>query len=480
MKKLGYSIFILVFLLLLITQILNIQRIGDNLVSYDPYYHNKLTDYTIDYQKIITEIPDSAVSNKVMYTTLLYPFSAVLSLVTNISTFNLYRIMGLFLLILLGLFIFITSKRISNKTFIPYLVLILFFSINYLLIRASMGIPENCAILFLVTFLFLLIIKARIEIFIIFVISYAFYHYRSLIILILLIFIFLILNYKKFKNKSIYTKSLIILPTIFLFCLPIIIEMFHSYAFLVLEYLHLTPSWNTIAPNPALYDIFSLNDFISYFNPLFLVLFPLSVLFFIKKYFNKSKEFYLLLIISLILICALFSNYVGANIPAYRFVMYLSIFLSLFIVSGMSYFFNFNKRAIKVFFILCLFLLFFLNLLIPHGWSGFSYADESALGFIQQENLENHIKISYGAPYYVFFNNSEWDQLFPLEIYKSSNKSFLLNQLNVRYGEGKDILLIISYSGFNLLKQNNPSFFEFMEEYEVYNKENVIIYEVHT
>lgn len=480
MKKKEYLLLFLIFLLVIITQVININRLGGNLVSYDPWYHKAITDYTIKEQNIISTIPDSAIESKVMYTTLLYPLSATISLITDIPTLDTYRIMGTIILIFLGLIIFIISKRLTPIKYISYLVLILFFCINYLLTRTSMNLPENYAILFLGIFLFLFIIKTRIEIFILFFVAYAFYHLRSLIILIILIAIYLLLNHKEMGifKKNFLVKGIIISLITLILCLPIVLEIINSYLFLILEYLHIIPAWETIAPNPGLYEVFDLNKFINYFSIIFILLLPLSSFYFMKP-IKRDKTFYLILTMVLLLLLVLFSSYIGANIPPYRFVMYLSMFISLFCISGLLWLKQKNNKFIFILLVLLVSILFLQNISIKRGWSGFIEIDKQSIEYINQ-NFNENIKVTYGSPYYTQFKNAEWDPIFPLMLFDSNNNNSILKLLLDRYGDNKNVLLIISFDGSRLLKKTNPSFFGFMKDYEIYNKGGVFIYKVNT
>ena len=226
-------LFVLLFIFL---QYNNVSRFfPDRLASYDPYYHMAMTDYTIKEEKVIFYIPDSAYPNtKPMYLTLLYPLSADICLLTWISSIHLFQIMGSIILFFMALFIFIITRR-KYWSSVGYFSITLFLSINYLLTRSSMNLPENYALFFILILLYLLFFHKKAYLVAFFCSIYLFFHYRSAAILVLILLI--ILSVDIFNNFSLsYIKKnigTILKWTFFVIILsfPVFIELLSSYLY---------------------------------------------------------------------------------------------------------------------------------------------------------------------------------------------------------------------------------------------------------
>ena len=130
-------------------------------------------------------------------------------------------------------------------------------------------------------------------------------------------------------------------------------------------------------------------------------------------------------------------------------------------------------------FTLFLLILFTLNVFTPYGWEGILTWEKPIIEKINTD-YPNDIKISYGSPYYVYLNNSDWDFVAPPQIFNSKDYSELRNFLLARYGTNNSILLIVSHNGNKLISQYNPSFYNFMNTSEVYQNKTVHIYKINT
>lgn len=477
MKK-ESIILLIIIILLLIGQIYNLIRIGDFLVSSDPYYHKKLSDFTISEQKNIFKIPNSITETPVNYITILYNHMATLSLITGLSTYKIFQIFGLIILIFLSLFIYITSKRITKSKCLPLILTIFFLSFNYLLTRMTMVLPENFILLFLVVIFFLLYINSRFEIIFIFILSYIYYHSRSVIILFLFLLVYLFFNRNKIIIKKHMYKIILLSIISIILLIPILHELIGSYIYLISSYLGYNEPWAKVTILKSIYKPLTLNDILYNFNPIILIVF-INSLFTYFIYRDKKKKFLLIfLIISFFIFILLLTNIVGSQIPPSRFIMYLSIFIPIISIFELEYLKHRKYLFILLSFVIIIF--FSINIISVHGWSGINNIDKNAIEFIHKYNNinNNSIIITWGSPYYTFFNNSEWNSPIAIELYKINNSEDMIHSINDKYDTNKSILFVVTAAGYNSLYEENPEFFIYMKPNLIYKNESVYIYQI--
>ena len=68
---------LIVVIIFILGQKNNIDRLNENLVSYDPHYHLAITNLSLDNHNLIKNVPTSVNSTSILYTSLLYPFVIV-------------------------------------------------------------------------------------------------------------------------------------------------------------------------------------------------------------------------------------------------------------------------------------------------------------------------------------------------------------------------------------------------------------------
>jgi len=469
---------LLVVVLLLIGQSINLDRIGDNLLAKDPFYHKALTDHTINLGKNLFHEPFSATNDKVNYVTLLYNFGAVQSFLSGVDTLGMFQIMGYFIFILMGFLVYVTSVRISGSKILSVLTMIAFFSIDYLLERTAMNLPENYALLFIIALLYLLISKSRFEYILMILVFHLFFHYRSMIISFSILALYALVNIKKIEWRkwvSLYRIGLVLVAV--LLSLPVLAGLLNSYWYLIAQYLGFIPAQSVLSTSGVLYEPLTLREITGELGIVLLSLLPFGVLYLLRN--PKNKESYLFAIPVLVLLVFVISNLVSSNVPPYRLMSYLAILSVFLFLFALRYFRErVNYRVLAPILILLMVVTFVTATLEPRGWISFRDEDRTTIGYIETMIPESTIKVSYGLPYYTFFKNSESDGVFSGQVSYSSNKEEVLGLLKSKYGEDKAAILVVTSSRIGELRDENPMFFEFMGEYKKFETSRTIIYEV--
>jgi hypothetical protein len=477
-RRIGWKevlVFVLICILFFIGQLNNIQRMGDNLPSYDPYYHKKIVDLTISEHKMIQDIPNVASPARVTYTTLLYPLFSVISIVAGISSLDIFRIFGAILLFFTSLIVFLIVRKETKRNLFGYVAVLVFLSSNYLLTRMSMSLPENFALFILSVILYFLLYYQRGELFVLFFSIYLFYHQRSFVIPLFVALIFLFVNYRSIRKQGIafFKKTSAILIAIIVISLPILIELSISYLFLFRGIIGIETPWEQLAQNSTFYEPFSFNDFVLNLSVIFPVLFFVGLMTLTKKRFPKSNTLWIMAVLTITLVIASMSHFITSSVPSNRFVVYITLFFSVFFGIISSFMIKDKKRIFML-------LIFFItvttvsNLFIEHGWSGFAESDRKAVQFITG-NYTSPIVLNYGSSYYPFMNNVEIDPLFTSVIFRTTNRGEVLNLLRERYGS-KDIVMVISASGFNSLIRDNNQFYNMMDNDLVFEDGSTRVY----
>ncbi len=491
-KKRGInSIFGAISILILLAAILFARywdifhRLDNKLVSYDPWYHLEISEYILDSQSIVFSIPDAAVPTPIIYSSLIYPLSVILSQFTGLTLFNIYQIMGPFLLGLMNLGIYIIIRRITGKT-VPAILGVTLFSSGYMtLTRTTMNLPENYGLFFLILILFIFTTKLDNRLIFFPLLGSIYYHYRSIAIFLLIFFLYIVLSFNAQptpKNFQVKIKKYVIPSFIFIILIiPIIPEIFESYVFIVFQHIGASPSWKVVDPNPVIYMPLTLEDYSFYYGIHFL-LFAFSGI--IILYIEKKKSTLSLLLITAFIVSFLLtqSTRIGIYIQPYRFIIYFGIFAS--IISSISI----NKietiyrnfRFVGIAIIASFIIILMITLLQPHGWIGIDDSDLEAVEYIKTQ-YNGSVMVSWGAPYYALdLPNSEWDPYAMANVFKANSEDELLDFLSNRYGNDKEIILAASNNGRKLLEQNNPNFFTNFKKYQIYKKGGVILYAIRT
>lgn len=477
-----YGVIILLFMVVLfISSYQNIDRLGDKLVSYDPWYHKRITDYTLESGDITYYTPDAVLPTRINYFTLLYPLSAILSDFTGLTTFTIFQVMGPFLLVLINLGIYISIKRMTGKIIPSLLGAVLFSSGYYTLTRTAMNLPENYDLFFLTLAIFIIVSKLDITLIIFPFLGNIYYHYRSVALLLFMIFLYGIISLKigsHLRTLDNFKRYIVPCIIIVMLSLPIISEILKSYIFIITQHVGTNPEWKTIEPNPAIYNTFGFEDYIYYFGEPFLLFAFLGFVLLLKE--NKYRA--TTLTIMTMFVATVFltqSTRIGLYIQPYRFAIYLGMFGSIIGAIAIHRIMK-NSKHVGIITMAILIIMMMYIVVQPHGWSGMTDQDFDAIDYIKT-CCKDSIVITAGSSYSVMnMPNSEWDIVAVANIFKVSPRNTVQNFLHDRYGKNRSIILAISYTGKKLLNQNNPDFFTIFNDSKVYEKDGVILYRIYT
>lgn len=477
-------VFILLFGLVLVSQLVFVVNFGENLAVNDPWYHNKLTEMTLQKQKILQTIPESVSSTQVAYPTLLYPFVASISLITGISSFDIFLMRGILTLILTGVLIFIISKRVSSKKYIPYLTSILYFSSGYALLRSTQSLPENYGLIFLALIVFLLEIKSNGFILALSFVALALFHVATIPVTLLLLAFYFVFSLKSKKTREFNKgKTLLAFVLVILLISPILPLLFSSVSGFASTYFgeqtQTTDSVN-IDPYSGRLSGFNFVKYTTYFDIILLSLLVLGLCSLkYKLEFNKIKDkpvFWAVFLTSAIFTLLLFSDFIGQRFNLARTVAYLIIFYPLLIAYSLE---KFPNKKVIMLLITFAVIIFAQVSISDKAVMSINERDRYFISYLN-ENYPDSIKFSYGGPYKTLLNNSEWSSPIIVEVFSSREESELTHLLIERYGQNKSFILVLSPPGYLMLKDRNPEFISFTESHLAYEYFGNRAYEIRT
>lgn len=237
-----YLLLMLVFSIFLIFGLIEIFRV-EGLYSYDPYYHMHLAKYVDAQHPFATEISTYNGEIPIQYPTSLRLLTVLIHTVSGSAYLYIYKVFGLFSIILLALGLYITIQHLIKCELCAIFSVLLFLSTPIFIYRSLITYPENL-VLVIHVFIFYYILKIRKEkrtiyfvILSLFLSSSLYIHYRSFVIPISIVAIFFSwLISKKILNKTIginINKNLLYASSSFLLLsipmLPLVIKQYVLY-----------------------------------------------------------------------------------------------------------------------------------------------------------------------------------------------------------------------------------------------------------
>lgn len=203
-----YLLLMLVLSIFLVFGLIEVFRV-EGLYSYDPYYHMHLAKYVDAQHPFATEIPAYNGEIPIQYPTSLRLLTVLIHTVSGSAYLYIYKVFGLFSIILLALSLYITIQHLIKCELCAIFSVLLFLSAPILILRSFITYPENL-VLVIHVLIFYSILKIwqekRATYFVIlslFLSSALYIHYRSFIIPISIVAIFFCwLISKKILNKD--------------------------------------------------------------------------------------------------------------------------------------------------------------------------------------------------------------------------------------------------------------------------------------
>jgi len=237
-----YFLLMLVLSIFLVFGLIEVFRV-EGLYSYDPYYHMHLAKYVDAQHPFATEIPAYNGEIPIQYPTSLRLLTVLIHTVSGSAYLYIYKVFGLFSIILLALGLYITIRHLIKCELCAIFSVLLFLSAPIIIYRSLITYPENL-VLVIHVLIFYYILKIRKEkrttyfvILSLFLSSSLYIHYRSFVIPISIVAIFFSwLISKKILNKTsgininknlLYASSSFLLLSIPM--LPLVIKQYVLY-----------------------------------------------------------------------------------------------------------------------------------------------------------------------------------------------------------------------------------------------------------
>lgn len=465
-KQTVLILIVCIISIFLIWYMQNVQRIKPFFASYDPYYHYAVTTQYADSWLYSDTITSSAKGTKIMYTSLLHHATLSFATLTNIPIKDVFYYWWWLLLIASFLMAVVVWKNIAWTYAVWVLSWCLRLISYYVLLRHSMFLPENIALLLLLFFLLQLQKKQYgIALFILFV--YGYVHYRSRYIPLWSYFLLHLITVLKTKNyKSFLFYSLLWIGVV-LIAYPINIEFIDSVLYIVYWYLWLIPHWWDIAPNKELYALPTVSSFLNQYwaivwNILLITLFT-QWIYTLKNY--KKSDVFQVMVVSLftVLLIAYFSPFIAKSIPTYRFAPYILLFGIL----SLSFHFTTMKYWKVSMLILACTLFSGFSMFYTQYWrTWITKSDAAAINLVNSE-YSGSVAISLWAPLFTMMHNAEWDPEFISRVLYVQSEAQLLSLLEARYWMGKTITIIASTNQMKARQKTPLPVYAILQQYRI-------------
>lgn len=442
----------------------NVQRIKPFFASYDPYYHYAVTTQYAESWFYSDTVFSSAHETKIMYTTLLNHTALSFVSITNVPIKEVFYYGWWILLILSFFMVIVLWNNISWRYTVWLITWCLRLVSYYVLLRHSMFLPENFALLLLIFFLLLLQKKHyTTALFILFV--YGYFHYRSRYIPLWFYYLILFFDLIKTKHFKLFLLYSLWWIAVILISYPVNFEFINSMQYIIYWYLWIIPHWWEIAPNKELYNIPTLLSFI---NQYWLIVWNILLIsFFVQlayciKNFKKVSSFQLTVItLFTLLLITYFSPFIAKSIPTYRFAPYILIFG---VIASAFHFRSLNPWKLSIL-ILALTLFSWFTLFYSQYWrTWITKSDASAISLVNG-TYSDSITISLWAPLYALINNSEWDPEFLSRLLYIQTEIEMIALLQSRYGTSESVNIIASTNQIKARKKNPLPLYVILQKY---------------
>lgn len=438
-RKIG--ILLISICLIVMSYLHNVTRLAPFFAAYDPYYHAALTQQFLDIWTITRTIPQAATADTLsIYTTLLQPLVGSTHLLLWVPVHELFLYGGGMLLVLSFLVLVVLGKVISRSLRAGLLLWWLWVGSSYILIRHSMLLPENMALLLLfLLFLFLYQKKYRRSLLVLF--FYGYVHYRSWYVPLGIIGFYELLTALTMHGSRDRKLRYLVQRMGGVFCVllisyPINTEFAASVWYIISWYLGLLPHRSTIAPDSTLYVVPMIQQLYDQIGSVQGVLVAVGLL--LGGYWslrgrkqNRVDSFRTtVLLVCGALLVAYFSPLIAKSVPSYRFAAYLVV-IALVVIAGalrqlQSY------RFVSVLTMSVTVLLAAQHLAGAYGWSGVTQGDLDAVAFLETQPDVSAV-ISFGSPVYTMHPRGERDPEISARLLYATGQDAFMQLLETRY-----------------------------------------------